>query len=51
MLARIAAMPDNDIDYSDIPPSPLDAKWVGSTPASRSLWMISSEPKHFLGTA
>jgi hypothetical protein len=28
MLARLAAMSDNDIDYSDIPPSPRDAKWT-----------------------
>jgi hypothetical protein len=28
MLARLAAMPDSDIDCSDIPPSPPDAKWT-----------------------
>jgi hypothetical protein len=28
MLVRLAAMPDSDIDCSDIPPSPLDAKWT-----------------------
>jgi hypothetical protein len=28
MLARLAAMPDSDIDCSDIPPSSPDAKWV-----------------------
>jgi hypothetical protein len=28
MLARLAAMPDSDIDYSDIPPSPPDARWT-----------------------
>lgn len=28
MLARLAAMPDSDIDCSDIPPSPLNAKWT-----------------------
>jgi hypothetical protein len=28
MLARLAAMPDSDIDCSDIPPSSPDAKWT-----------------------
>jgi hypothetical protein len=28
MLVRLAAMPDSDIDCSDIPPSSLDAKWT-----------------------
>jgi len=28
ILARLAAMPDSDIDCSDIPPSSSDAKWV-----------------------
>jgi hypothetical protein len=28
MLARLAAIPDSDIDCSDIPPSPLDATWT-----------------------
>jgi hypothetical protein len=28
MLARLAAMPDSDIDCSDIPPSPRDATWT-----------------------
>lgn len=28
MLVRLAAMPDSDIDYSDIPPSSPDAKWT-----------------------
>jgi hypothetical protein len=28
MLARLAAMPDSDIDCSDIPPSSPDAKWM-----------------------
>jgi len=26
-LARLAAMPDSEIDFSDIPPSPRDAVW------------------------
>jgi hypothetical protein len=28
MLARLAAMSDSDIDCSDIPPSPPNAKWT-----------------------
>ena len=28
MLAHLAAMPDSDIDCSDIPPSPPNAKWM-----------------------
>ena len=28
MLVRLAAMPDSDIDCSDIPPSSPDAKWI-----------------------
>ena len=28
MLVRLAAMSDDDIDCSDIPPSPLDATWT-----------------------
>jgi hypothetical protein len=28
MLARLAAMPSSDIDCSDIPPSPPNAKWT-----------------------
>lgn len=28
MLVRLAAMPDSDIDYSDIPPSAPGAKWT-----------------------
>lgn len=28
MLTRLAAMPDSDIDCSDIAPSSPDAKWV-----------------------
>jgi hypothetical protein len=28
MLVRLATMPDSDIDCSDIPPRPLDAKWT-----------------------
>ena len=28
MLVRLAAMPDSDIDFSDIPPSPRGAKWT-----------------------
>jgi hypothetical protein len=28
MLARLAAMPDSDIDCSDIPSSPPDARWT-----------------------
>ena len=28
MLVRLAAMPDSDIDFSDIPPSPPGAKWT-----------------------
>jgi uncharacterized protein (DUF4415 family) len=27
-LARLAAMPDSEIDFSDIPPSPADAEWT-----------------------
>lgn len=27
-LAALAAMPDSEIDYSDAPPSPPDAKWT-----------------------
>jgi uncharacterized protein (DUF4415 family) len=27
-LERLALMDDDDIDYSDIPPSPADAKWT-----------------------
>ena len=26
-LAALAAMSDSEIDFSDIPPSPADAKW------------------------
>lgn len=28
MLARLAAMPDSEIDYSDVPPSLPDATWT-----------------------
>jgi hypothetical protein len=28
MLVHLAAMPDSDIDCSDIPPSSPDAKWM-----------------------
>jgi hypothetical protein len=28
MLARLAVMPDSDIDYSDIPPSSPGTKWT-----------------------
>jgi|GEM_PF-7085613 len=28
MLARLAVMPDSNIDCSDIPSSPSDAKWM-----------------------
>jgi hypothetical protein len=28
MLVRLAAMPDSDIDCSDIPPSSPNAKWT-----------------------
>jgi hypothetical protein len=31
MLVRLAAMPDSDIDCSDIPSSSPDAKWVRSS--------------------
>mgnify|MGYP002137120532 CR=1 FL=1 len=27
-LARLAAMPDSEIDFSDIPRSPADAEWT-----------------------
>ncbi|BBD80760.1 hypothetical protein ALSL_2134 [Aerosticca soli] len=27
-LAHLAAMPDSEIDFSDIPPSPADAEWT-----------------------
>ncbi|MDI3263133.1 MAG: BrnA antitoxin family protein [Fulvimonas sp.] len=27
-LAHLAAMPDREIDFSDIPPSPADAEWT-----------------------
>ena len=27
-LARLAAMADSEIDFSDVPPSPVDAEWT-----------------------
>ena len=27
-LAHLTAMPDSEIDFSDIPPSPADAEWT-----------------------
>ena len=37
-LARLSAMPDREIDFSDIPRSPADARWVRSNAEQTNDW-------------